>query len=351
MMTSTRRLGKRARYRDCWLICIIVAIIFRNLGRPVSLSKYTAPTSASIIEPLNSTTNNSSIHPLDYENVKITEADLLMSACLWHEGKSQHISYKSLFGSWDYITANRSDHESLNLATKVTPSFAIVTRVDDEHEVTIENITSVLNVSKPSPIMFFPSSPNPAHCVQDVLFSVLPLAYRGDLNGVHAVTTLFSDDYCSIVITALGWFEEFRLVPDYACFDKLWVPAFMHYRFPRGRSRGVYFKNGNGYLHEEDLPIEMLLFFQKEMWKGLLTNNNTLLDAGKHKRIVFETRRGTGRRIWKNADEVVALVRQKVGPNLDVRIVDNVGALSVQEQAEMFHSASVLVAPHSGSNA
>lgn len=117
-----------------------MAIIFRNLGRPVSLSKYTAPTSASIIEPLNSTTNNSSIHPLDYENVKIAEADLLMSACLWHEGKSQHISYKSLFGSWDYVTANRSDHESLNLATKV---MATVTRVDDEHEVTIENnITS-----------------------------------------------------------------------------------------------------------------------------------------------------------------------------------------------------------------
>ena len=299
---------------------------------------------------------NPSSHPMDKENVNVTEADLLMSACLRYVGNIHHISYKNVFGSWDHKTDNRSEHDSLNLATKTTLSFAKVERAFHDLEV-IENITSlaqaqwgVLPNSRLPPIMFVPYMRNPAHCVQDLLFSLLPMAYRGDLHGVHAVNVKWpKDDYCVASLTALGWFDEFHSVPDNTCFDKLWVPAFMHYRFPRGRSRDIEFVNNNGYLHKEDLPVEMLKFFQKEMWNGFLLNNS-LLDEGKHKRILFESRRGTLRRIWKNVDEIADIIRQKLGTGLDLHIVDDVGALSMKEQADLFHSASVLVTPHSGSN-
>ena len=293
----------------------------------------------------------SSSYPMQHESMHITEADLFKSACLWINRGGHHISYRNFFGSWDHKTSNRSHHDSLNLATVYAGAHV---RAFDEIE---ENITSHaqtawgISPANLPPMMYVPPNSHPAHCVQDVLFSLLPMAYRGDLRGVHAVTVNWhGDDYCTVVLAAMGWFEHLQTVPNNTCFDKLWVPAFMHYRFPRGRSRGVEFKNSNGYLHKEDLPIEMIQFFQTEMWKGLLSNN-TFLDGKKGGIILFESRRGTDRRIWKNVDEIAGIVRERLGSkSLDVEIVDDMGKLTIKEQAAIYHRAAVLVTPHGGSN-
>ena len=327
----------------------IFILCIRNLTTVMpSLLKYA--TMSKLKHELNTNAISSS-YPMQHESMHITEADLFKSACLWINRGGHHISYRNFFGSWDHKTSNRSHHDSLNLATVYAGAHV---RAFDEIE---ENITSHaqtawgISPANLPPMMYVPPNSHPAHCVQDVLFSLLPMAYRGDLRGVHAVTVNWhGDDYCTVVLAAMGWFEHLQTVPNNTCFDKLWVPAFMHYRFPRGRSRGVEFKNSNGYLHKEDLPIEMIQFFQTEMWKGLLSNN-TFLDGKKGGIILFESRRGTDRRIWKNVDEIAGIVRERLGSkSLDVEIVDDMGKLTIKEQAAIYHRAAVLVTPHGGSN-
>ena len=305
----------------------------------------------------NNTSSNYGIsfanHPMNAENHKIREADLFKSVCLSSDSRNHHsMLYKDVFGSWDHKTSNRSDADSINIASKVWVSFNRA--IDDEF---YETMTSHANVDwglpRVPPLMLVIGLPNPSHCVQDMLFSLLPLVYRGDLKGTRAVAVnLPYKDYCISTLTALGWFEQIHIVHDQTCFDKLWVPAFMHNRFPRGRSRGIEFGNGNGYLHKEDLPIEMIQFFQREMWRSVLANNNPFLsEYNSHRTILFVSRRGEHRRIWQNVDDIAVIVREKLSSGATVRIIDNVGDFSLKEQAAIYHSADVLVTPHSGSNA
>ena len=287
-------------------------------------------------------------HPLEYKNIDITEADLLMPACFRHP---RHIKYRNIFGSWDHKTSNRSDHNSLNLATRTMFDVSTVSE-DITENISTHTLTEWGLQSKNDrpPLILVPRFDNPAHCIQDALFSLLPLAYRGDLRGTRAMTWGdIESDYCLKVMKALEWFDEMHVIPDNTCFDKIWVPAYMHYRFPSGRSRGIYKKNDNGYLHKEDLPIEMLQFFQLEMWKAFLADNASLTDQGGSGMILFVSRRESSRRIWKNVDEIAGIVQQKMG-GVKVHVIDDAGALTLQEQAELYHNASVLVTPHGGSN-
>ncbi|KAL7538766.1 hypothetical protein ACHAWF_006209 [Thalassiosira exigua] len=356
-MTSTRQLVKSTAPEDTRALrpkskCILlVPVLLLSLCFP---SYFFTSVSMDIPASMKATLDSGSAssqnkqqqpttHSMENDNVNITEADLFKSACIWYDSskRNHRISYASVFGSWDFRTSNRSSDESINSGTRY-PAFVLLSGPN------VTTMAQPFTRNIMPPIMYVPPIPNPAHCVQDMLFSLLPMAYRGDLHGVHAVTVNRpEDDYCVQAISALAWFDDYQTVSDNTCFEKLWVPAFMHYRFPRGRSRGIKFVNGNGYLHNEDLPREMMHFFRQEMWRaaGLEKRQN---DSGI---LLFESRRGTGRRMWKNVDEIAERVRRELGTQPgDLRIVDNVGMLSWKDQAELYSSASVIVTPHSGSN-
>ncbi|EJK68779.1 hypothetical protein THAOC_10008 [Thalassiosira oceanica] len=297
-------------------------------------------------------------HPLKQENVNITEADLFKSACLskgrnsWH-----HISYKEVFGSWDFKTLNRSADESINKGSNFPAFLTATRRLNEDTEVTNFSHFSGRGQHdyETSPIMLVPPIPNPAHCVQDLLFSILPMAYRRELKGVHAVSIHSpgqDKDYCVQAISALGWFEGRHTFPaGTICFEKLWAPAFMHYRFPRGRSRGLKLskKRHGRYLHKEDLPIEMLKFLQSEMWRAALDDADGTEVVSR--KIVLESRRGLSRRTWKNVDDIANILKDRLSLNSsELHIVGNVGDFSWKQQAALFHGASIWVTPHSGSN-
>ena len=307
----------------------------------------------------------------------ITEADLLYSSCLDTKccfgGRKHHISYKSLYGSRKSNNINRSSDDSMNMATKKSEFFAVISRNNDDDDHVIFNETfskyalDVLGIQQSDdasllPVMYIPPIYNPAHCVQDLLFALLPMVYRGDINrNVIGVANYYpKDDYCIDILNALGWFHHLYEVPRKTCFDKLWVPAFMHYRYPRGLPRGLQVPN-NGLYYEEKLPVEMIQFFQREMWRGLLNKNDTLpLDkeddnnnnnnSNHQGMILLESRRTAKKRMLKDVDEIADMIRQKLPPDVNVYIVDDVGALSVREQAFLYHNATVIVAPHGGSN-
>ena len=317
------------------------------------------------------------IHPLQDANENITEADLLYSSCLDTKccfgGRKHYISYKSLYGSRKTNNINRSSDESMNIANRKSEFFAVISRNDDDdddrvvfNETFSKYASDTLGIIQQShddalpPIMYIPPIYNPAHCVQDLLFALLPMVYRGDINRiVIGVANHYpKDDYCIDTLNALGWFHHLYEVPRKTCFDKLWVPAFMHYRYPRGLPRGLQVSN-NGLYHEENLPVEMIHFFQREMWRGLLNKNDTLTliiekedDKNNNNQgmILLESRRTAKKRMLKDVDEIADMIRQKLPPNVTVYIVDDVGALSVRQQAALYHNATVLVAPHGGSN-
>lgn len=173
-----------------------------------------------------------------------------------------------VYGGWDFKTSNRSHPDSLNLASFGGPAPQI--RASQDRNMNNWNETATfyamekwgISGSLP-PLMYYAPFANhhPAHCIHDVIFSLLPMAYRGELQGVTSLVQLKSasdhpqDNYCSRVLDALGWFNGHFTVPNNMCFEKLWVPAYMHYRFPskiQGGSVSVT-SNSNGYLHKEDL--------------------------------------------------------------------------------------------------
>ena len=304
-------------------VLVVANFASTNLSLSVPLSNILSESVPPLLHRTN-TENDQEIsltdHPMDGENDNIREADLFEAACLSHAGNKIRITYRDLFGSWDHKTSNRSDPDSINIATSTWVSFS---HTDDEIN---ETITNTYGLKKLPPIVYIQPMPNPCHCVQDMLFTLLPLVYRGDLKGARTVSLSLPDnDYCISTLTALGWFEQMHIVPDKTCFGKLWVPAFMHHRFPRGRSRGVQFNNGNGYLHPEDLPIEMIQFFQREMWQGILSKSKSEFDGGNNgpKTILFVSRRGLGRRMWENVNAIAEIVRQKLHSESVVHIIDD----------------------------
>lgn len=187
--------------------------------------------------------------------------------------------------------------------------------------------------------------------MQDVIFSLLPMAYRGELQGVILVQMESADirprdNYCNHVINALDWFVGHWIVPNNTCFEKLWVPAFMHNRFPSKVRGGLVPHNSNGYLHKEDLPADMLRYLQQQLWNGVGLHND--FDC-KNQIILIESRIGRGRRIWKDA-YVIGEIFQTIY-NQKVKVVDSFSGLTLNDQAAIFHSASMFIGPHSGSNA
>ena len=209
--------------------------------------------------------------------------------------------------------------------------------------------------------MFIPSIFDPSHCTQDLLFSLLPMVYNGKLRDYQAVAVTrpdtskeyharnYTGDYCTLVLKALGWFQNMTVLPNNTCFDEVSIPAFMYHRFPRGwdekagKSATDYFYNGN-------LPLQVMTFYQQQMWRSFLASNKYLY-RGKKKRIIFDTRASMftgdwGKGEWTNANEIAKLIREQLDPEMyTVEIIGDVGALTLQEQAALYQSAAILVAP------
>eukprot|EP00581_Thalassiosira_minuscula_P010416 CAMPEP_0183710792 /NCGR_PEP_ID=MMETSP0737-20130205/6438_1 /TAXON_ID=385413 /ORGANISM="Thalassiosira miniscula, Strain CCMP1093" /LENGTH=403 /DNA_ID=CAMNT_0025939133 /DNA_START=92 /DNA_END=1300 /DNA_ORIENTATION=+ len=283
------------------------------------------------------------------------EIDGLSNAVISYseESKVHHISYGGVFGSWLVRTKDRYDAESFHMASRKNPwlrtSFAPNGKECDTRN---NNVTY--------PLMFVPALFEPANCIQDLLFSLLPMASQGRLRDFRAVAVKrpdeYSDDdgtvfvrdykgdYCTLVLRELGWFQDIVILPNNTCLEDIWVPAFIYHRFPRGWSKGAQ-SSSSDYIRSEDLPLEKIFFLQQQMWKTFIARNKFLY-KGKKGRIIFDSRQGTGRGEWTNAGAIAKLVQEQLDPDLfEVEVVDDVGALTVEEQAALFHSASIMVAP------
>eukprot|EP00956_Cyclotella_meneghiniana_P008634 scaffold11760_cov69-Cyclotella_meneghiniana.AAC.1 len=155
-------------------------------------------------------------HPLSKENENITEADLLNRCCIWtHKQKEGYLCSMAnivvlfhthsvvlssnalalappVYGGWDFRTSNRSHPDSLNLASFGGPAPAIRASKDDMRNSWNESASFYaaenwgISGSLP-PLMYWVAPNHPAHCLQDVIFSLLPMAYRGELKGVILV--------------------------------------------------------------------------------------------------------------------------------------------------------------------
>jgi len=264
-----------------------------------------------------------------------------------------------VYGGWDFRTSNRSHPDSLNLASFGGPAPAIRASKDDMRNSWNESASFYaaenwgISGSLP-PLMYWVAPNHPAHCLQDVIFSLLPMAYRGELKGVILVDIESADihppdntSYCNQVISALDWFDGHWHVPNNTCFEKLWVPAFMHNRFPsKVRRGGLAARNSNGYLHKEDLPVDMLSYLQQQLWNGVgLHHDSDCINQF----ILIESRIGWGRRVFKDAYVISDMLQTNF--NQTAKVVDSFSGLSLNEQAGIFHRASIFIGPHSGSNA
>lgn len=183
------------------------------------------------------------------------------------------------------------------------------------------------------------------------------------------------DDYCSVVIKKLQWFGNVRSVGNGTCLDDLWIPSFMYHRFPRGWGKGneehhhreqqhqqqvggsgiggggsgTLISGGNEYIHNGDLPLTMMHFFQQQMWKSFIAAN-PFLNKNPKPRIVFDSRTSLHRGEWTNAHDIASAIQQQLDPDIfQLDVVDDVAALSVVEQAALYHGASIVVGPQGSS--
>mmetsp|Transcript_5625 Transcript_5625/g.12803 ORF Transcript_5625/g.12803 Transcript_5625/m.12803 type:complete len:435 (+) Transcript_5625:79-1383(+) len=279
--------------------------------------------------------------------------DDLKDACLSFNDKSQmhHIGYRGVYGSWDTRTKDRHDRDSFHLASRKN-HWLRTSIVYHKKEIPTTNFTS--------PLIFIPAIFDHSHCIHDLLFSLLPMASQGKLRDFQAVAVKrpdasedtpagnYTGDYCTTVMRELGWFSNITILPNNTCIDDLWVPPFIYHRFPRGWAKGTQ-SFSTDYIHNGDLPLESIHFFQQQMWKSFLANNKFLYKEKKG-RIIFFSREGMGKGEWTNARAIAKLVQEQLDPDMFVvDVVDDVEKLAIKEQAALFQSASILVAPHGGS--
>lgn len=296
-----------------------------------------------------SNNNKAMVSPDELDHI-----DILKNACISYTDDSQlhHIWYRGVYGSWDKRTKDRNDRESFHLASRKNRWLKTYMVSDYLQPDMIPPITSTSNFT--TPLMFVPAMFDHSLCIHDLLFSLLPMAYRGKLNTYQAVAVSrpnatddlvrdYAGNYCTLVLKELGWFQSITTVPNKKCLDSIAIPAFMYHRAPRGWAKGIH--SANDFMYDNDLPLPMLHYFQQQMWKAFLTNNKYYYKEKKN-RILFDTREGLRRDEWTNAKEIAKLIQDELDPDLfEVIIVDDVGAMTIKEQAALFQSASILVGP------
>lgn len=138
--------------------------------------------------------------------------------------------------------------------------------------------------------------------------------------------------------------RRIRIVPDGRDVDQLYGHSFGRTaRRPRGR----------GYRYRVQFARKTQRANQnlcRTPRRKSFIAQNKFLRRSRKTRIVFDSREASGRGEWTNADAVAAEVRAKLDPDAyEVAVEDDVAAMTVEEQAALYHGAAAVVAPQGSS--
>ena len=223
-------------------------------------------------------------------------------------------------------------------------------------------LSAVLDINHPTNARSLP-----AHCLQDVAFSMAQADWGGAANATRQVlvalqTDFNSSSWCSHFMASTGLLPKTAVAAP-ACAATLYVPEYMRHRFPFGqdspnpwmRSYVRSMRQTTGV--QSDLDPRMFRRWVDRVraspgGRGRVappTKAAAGLDRGRPPVVLLVTRRhGATKRVWGNSDAFAAHLRLHYGAALDLRQVHDMGQLNFSEQRWLVEDAAVVIGPHGG---
>jgi hypothetical protein len=217
-------------------------------------------------------------------------------------------------------------------------------------------------------VYYFHDLENPAHSLHDVIFSVALQALAPEERvpyfshfvdsgaqpeiSADARWGLFVHRACGL-LDAAGALVRDREEAELFCFRHLVVPKFMRHRFAHDWSSGP---NGPGFEYIDrtrDYPQWVLDRLRERLFSACFGDEVAPWDnvpPVQYRKLVLYDRQGAGRRRWSNGAEAFHWLESRYGNHFSsmVHVSDEYQLLSPREQAALFHSADVVIAPHGG---
>ena len=228
---------------------------------------------------------------------------------------------------------------------------------------------------------------NPADCLQDIMFALLPTLYASPQFGptesllpvsdlTFVLTHGHGQTYCHQLLDLLGWFKNARPAqPGPICHETLLVPPYRANRFPRGRQDGRsttfnLLARGQSPLEPvladisaADLPLEQLVWLRDKMVAELELHRPQGASAGTMPTgenpgytLLLNITREDQSRTWVNiadAAKNLTAYQESFDDEYDsvevpgsVRVINSLSTLSLIDQAWLFRNADVVIGSH-----
>ena len=225
----------------------------------------------------------------------------------------------------------------------------------------------------PPAVLIRNAEDNPNHCLQDIMFALLPMLHGSsefrpqqsvlptpDLTFV--LTHEHGQTYCHQLLDLLGWFKNATPAqPEPVCHQELLVPPYRANRFPRGRQddRDSTFKllsRGQSIVEPmmaevsaTDLPLEQLTWLRDKLVAELeleLDRSQATSAAAAAANVepgytlLVNITREDHSRTWVNVGEAAKQLPGRV------RVLNSLSDMSLTEQAWLFRNAGVVIGSH-----
>ena len=224
------------------------------------------------------------------------------------------------------------------------------------------SVSAVLDINHPTNARSLP-----AHCLQDVAFSMAQADWGGAANATRHVlvalqTDFNSSSWCSHFMATTGLLPKTAVAAP-ACAASLYVPEYMRHRFPFGQDspnpwmRSYVRKMRQTTGVQSDLDPQMFRRWVDGVRAspggrsrvGSPTKAATGFGRDRPPVVLLVTRRhGATKRVWGNVDAFAAHLRLHYGAALDLRLVHDMGKLNYSEQRWLVEEAAVVIGPHGG---
>ena len=233
------------------------------------------------------------------------------------------------------------------------------------------------------PVYFFYPLPNPAHCLHDCMFSIAleafgdgPGEHNGDKDATKPLPHFQKFLYASLTNTgsaATRWDvflhekagilqpvgELFRGIDKAAatlCFKHLVVPRFMRHRFAHDWrsvcdvSRFSYIETAPTFYPQYNLRRLQERLFATCFNEPVVAWPDQTPSRRVYAKLLLHDRGEAKRRKWSNGAEAFAWIQRHYDAHFAsmVYLSNDYVTLSPMQQARLFHSADVVIAPHGG---
>ncbi len=219
------------------------------------------------------------------------------------------------------------------------------------------------------PVYLFLPLANPAHCLEDILFSIAlelesgwspgqPPLYRSFVQGIAGPPREASTDWGLYAHQGVGVVaQEGELLADDRTPGRrlrlrhLVVPKYMRHRFAHDWRRPARGPRRHGYIDRKaDMyPLEALVELQRRLFAGCLGEKVVPGPSDPSaRRILLHDRGEATCRRWSNGRAVARWIEERWGDRIGGIdfVSEDYAGLSPKQQAGLFRAADIVIAPH-----